>query len=67
MVAFPEISKIKYEGPDSTNPLAFRYYNPDEVIEGKTMRDHLRFSCAFWHTMRMNGVDPFGSATMLRP
>ena len=67
MAAFPEISKVKYEGPDSKNPLAFRYYNPDELIEGKPMKDHLRFSCAFWHTMRMNGVDPFGAATMLRP
>lgn len=67
MVAFPELSQVKYEGPDSKNPLAFRYYNPEEVIEGKKMKDHLRFSCAFWHTMRMNGVDPFGSATMSRP
>ncbi len=67
MAAFPDITKIKYEGPDSKNPLAFRYYNPDELIEGKPMKDHLRFSCAFWHTMRMNGVDPFGAATMQRP
>ncbi len=67
MAAFPEVSKIQYEGPDSKNPLAFRYYNPDEVIEGKKMKDHLRFCCAFWHTMRMNGADPFGVGTMQRP
>ena len=67
MSAFPEVSKIKYEGPESTNPLAFRYYNENELVEGKSMRDHLNFACAFWHTMRMNGTDPFGSATMHRP
>lgn len=67
MSEFFLVPKIPFEGPKSTNPLAFRFYNPDEEIEGKTMRDHLRFACAFWHTMRMNGSDPFGSATMLRP
>ena len=67
MAAFPDVTKIQYEGPDSKNPLAFRCYNPDEVIEGKTMKEHLRFSCAFWHTMRMNGSDPFGMPTMWRP
>ena len=67
MSEFFQVPKIPFEGPKSTNPLAFRFYNPDEEIEGKTMRDHLRFACAFWHTMRMNGSDPFGSATMLRP
>ena len=67
MTAFPEISKIQYEGPDSDNPLAFRWYNPDEVIEGKTMKDHLRFTVVYWHTFRGTGSDPFGSDTMLRP
>ena len=67
MAAFPEINKIKYEGPDSTNPLAFRHYNADEIVEGKSMKEWLRFSCAFWHTMRMTGSDPFGAATMSRP
>ncbi|MBO7723684.1 MAG: xylose isomerase, partial [Thermoguttaceae bacterium] len=67
MSEFFQVPKIPFEGPKSTNPLAFRFYNPDEEVEGKTMRDHLRFACAFWHTMRMNGSDPFGSATMLRP
>ena len=67
MSAFPEIAKIKYEGPDSRNPLAFRHYNESELVEGKSMRDHLRFSVAYWHTMRGAGADPFGPGTMLRP
>jgi xylose isomerase len=67
MTAFPEISKIRYEGPQSKNPLAFRWYNPEEVIEGKTMRDHLRFSVVYWHTMRGTGSDPFGPGTADRP
>lgn len=67
MPAFPNIAKIKYEGPDSTSALAFRHYNENELVEGKSMRDHLRFSVAYWHTMRGTGLDPFGSGTMLRP
>ncbi len=67
MSAFPEVNKIQYEGPDSKNPLAFRWYNEDEVIEGKTMKEHLRFSVVYWHTFRGNGLDPFGSPTMVRP
>lgn len=67
MPAFPEVSQIKYEGPKSKNPLAFRWYNPDEMVEGKTMRDHLRFSVVYWHTFRGTGSDPFGPGTMLRP
>jgi xylose isomerase len=67
MTAFPNIGTIQYEGPTSKNPLAFRWYNPDEVIEGKTMRDHLRFSVVYWHTFRGTGSDPFGASTMLRP
>lgn len=65
--AFPEIGKIPYEGPESKNPLAFRWYNPSEMIEGKTMRDHLRFSVVYWHTMRGTGGDPFGPGTAVRP
>ena len=64
---FPGISKIQYEGPSSKNPLAFKHYNPDELVEGKTMRDLLRFSVAYWHTMRGTGSDPFGPGTMIRP
>jgi len=67
MSAFPEISRIAYEGPKSDNPLAFRHYNPDEVVEGKTMRDHLRFSVVYWHTFRGQGADPFGPGTAVRP
>ena len=67
MTAFPEIEKIQFEGPDSRNPLAFRYYNADEVVEGKTMKEHLRFCVCYWHTFRGNGSDPFGSGTMQRP
>ncbi|MGE0761628.1 MAG: xylose isomerase [Pirellulaceae bacterium] len=64
---FPEVDRIRFEGPDSRNPLAFRWYNPDEVVEGRTMRDHLRFSVVYWHTFRGTGSDPFGAATMHRP
>lgn len=67
MSAFPEIGKIQYEGRESANPLAFRWYNPDEVVAGKTMREHLRFTVVYWHTFRATGSDPFGEATMLRP
>ena len=65
--AFPEIEKIRYEGPDAENPLAFRHYNEEEPVEGKPMKDHLRFSVAYWHTFRGTGSDPFGAGTMLRP
>ena len=65
--AFAEIEKIRFEGPTSKNPLAFRYYDENEVVEGRTMREHLRFSVVYWHTFRANGSDPFGAATMSRP
>ena len=64
MTAFPEISRIPFEGPQSKNPLAFRHYNADEKVEGNTMRDHLRFSVVYWHTFRGTGTDPFGPGTM---
>lgn len=67
MPAFPEIEAIPYEGPDSKDPLAFRHYNADEVIEGRTMKDHLRFSVVYWHTFRGQGADPFGPGTAVRP
>lgn len=67
MAFFPDVNKIRYEGPDSTNPLSFRHYNPEEMVEGKSMKDHLRFAVAFWHTLRGTGSDPFGPGTMLRP
>ena len=67
MTAFPEVEKIRYEGPQSDNPLAYRWYNEDEMIEGKSMKDHLRFSVVYWHTFRGSGADPFGVGTMHRP
>jgi len=67
MAYFPDIPKIQYEGPGSRNPFAFKHYNPDELIEGKTMRDHMRFAAAYWHVMRNGLSDPFGGATALMP
>jgi len=67
MAYFPEVPKIAYEGPKSKNRLAFRHYNPDEQIEGQSMRDLFRFAVAYWHTFRGTGSDPFGPGTMLRP
>ncbi len=64
---FSNVSKIQYEGKNSDNPLAFKYYNPDEVIGGKTMKDHLRFAVAYWHTFQGTGGDPFGPGTAVRP
>ena len=64
---FKGISKIQYEGPSSTNPLAFKHYNAEEVIEGRTMAEWCRFGVCFWHTFRGGGNDPFGFATMDRP
>ena len=49
------VEKIKYEGPKSTNPLSFKYYNADEVVGGKTMREQLRFAMSYWHTLCGNG------------
>ncbi len=65
--AFPDLPKIQYEGPKSKNPLAFRHYNPEEEVEGRKMRDHLRFSVVYWHTFRGALADPFGVGTAVRP
>jgi xylose isomerase len=65
--AFPDISSIKYEGPQSKHPLAFKHYNADELVADKTMREHLRFAVVYWHTFRGTGSDPFGAGTMQRP
>jgi xylose isomerase len=67
MPAFPEIARIQYEGPDSKNPLAFRHYNAEERVEGKTMRELLRPSVVYWHTFRNQLADPFGAGTAQRP
>ncbi len=65
--AFPKISRIEYEGPRSKNPLAFRHYNPEESVEGKTMKEQLRFSVTYWHTFRGMGADMFGVGAAVRP
>ncbi len=65
--AFPDIKKISYEGPQSKNPLAFKHYDPREVVEGKTMKDHFRFSAAYWHCFRNACADQFGQPTRLMP
>src|SRR5688572_18019666 len=64
---FAKIPTIKYEGPKSKNPLAFKHYNPNEKVEGKTMKDHLRFSVTYWHTFRGGLSDMFGTGTAIRP
>lgn len=65
--AFPKIGKIRYEGAQSKNPLSFKHYDEDEVIEGRTMKEHLRFSVVYWHSFRNLLSDPFGAGTALRP
>jgi xylose isomerase len=65
--AFPGVTRISYEGPDSKNPLAFKHYNRSEVVEGKSMADHLRFSVAYWHSFRNMNADPFGVGTRQMP
>ncbi|MFM2177899.1 MAG: xylose isomerase [Verrucomicrobiota bacterium] len=65
--AFPDIPKIQFEGPKSKNPLSFKHYNADELVAGKTMKDHLRFGVAYWHAMRNSLADPFGVGTAQRP
>ena len=62
---FKGIEKIKYEGTSSHNPLAFRWYNENQVVAGKTMKDHFRFACAYWHSFCGSGADPFGEPTHL--
>ncbi|MFZ5675506.1 MAG: xylose isomerase [Pseudomonadota bacterium] len=58
---------VKYEGPESRNPLAFRYYDPKRKLLGKSMAEHLRFAVCYWHTLCWPGLDPFGGETFLRP
>ncbi len=67
MTYFKNVQNIKYEGPKSKNPLAYKFYNPNEEILGKTMEEHLRFSVAYWHTFTENLSDPFGAGTAIRP
>lgn len=64
---FKGIGAIKYEGTESDSPLAYRWYDADKVVAGKSMRDHLRFAVAYWHSFCGNGADPFGEPTHLFP
>ena len=64
---FKGLNKVQYEGPQSTNPLAFRHYNPDEIVLGKRMEEHLRFAVAYWHSFAWEGGDPFGGRSFERP
>ena len=64
---FKGIAPVKFEGPSSTNPLAYRHYNKDEIVLGKRMEDHIRPAVAYWHTFAWEGGDPFGGRTFDRP
>ena len=64
---FPEVDRIQFEGPQSGNPLAFRHYDANEIVEGRSMNDWLRFAVCYWHTFRGTGADPFGAPTLMRP
>ena len=64
---FKGIAPVKFEGPNSTNPLAYRHYNKDEIVAGKRMEDHIRPGVAYWHTFAWEGGDPFGGRTFDRP
>lgn len=64
---FSKIPIIPYEGKSTDNPLAFRWYNEHQIVAGKTMKEHLRFACAYWHSFCGTGADPFGSPTHIFP
>ena len=64
---FADIEQISYEGPDSDNPLAFRWYDADRVVAGRTMAEHLRFAVSYWHSFNSEGIDIFGAGTLDRP
>ena len=64
---FKGINKISFEGNESDNPFAFKYYNPDQIVAGKTMRDHFKFAIAYWHSFCGQGTDPFGTGTQNFP
>ena len=64
---FKGIKPVKFEGPKSTNPLAYRFYNKDEKVLGKTMEEHIRPAVAYWHTFAWEGGDPFGGRSFDRP
>lgn len=60
---FKGINKIQFEGKESDNPMAYKYYNPDHIVAGKTMREHFKFAIAYWHSFCGQGGDPFGPGT----
>ena len=64
---FKGLSQVRYEGPNSSNPLAFKHYNKDEIVAGKRMEDHIRPAVAYWHTFAWEGGDPFGGRSFDRP
>ena len=64
---FADIEPIRFEGPDSTNPLAFKFYDKTRMVMGKTMEDHLRLAVCYWHTFCWDGFDVFGAGTFNRP
>src|SRR5215207_9638281 len=64
---FKNIGQIKYEGPQSDNPLAFRWYDENKIVAGKSMKEQLRFACAYWHSFVGSGADPFGEPTHIFP
>lgn len=64
---FKQIGQINYEGNESDNPMAFKWYDANRLVAGKTMKDHLRFACAYWHSFVGNGADPFGEPTHVFP
>ena len=67
MSFFPDVPAIVYEGKQSKNALAYKHYNPEEMVEGQSLKDLMRFSVCYWHTFRGSGADPFGAPTMIRP
>jgi len=64
---FPGIVKINFEGRESDNPMAFKFYDENKVVAGKTMKEHMRFAIAYWHTFCGTGEDPFGPGTQIFP
>ena len=64
---FKSIEQVKFEGLQSDNPMAFRWYDANQVVAGKTMNEHFKFACAYWHSFNGNGADPFGGATHIFP
>src|ERR1700759_3044147 len=64
---FPGVGKIKFEGPESDNPLAFKWYDENRIIAGKTLKDYIKFAVAYWHSFCNTGGDPFGPGTKVLP